>query len=109
MYQCLMVKYGELGLKGKNKSQFINRLVKNIKHTVDPCRPREIISTWGRILVPVDHDITEIIDRLQRVLSLIHICLVHIFSRYFVVILFLLKLVLKIFLGLLSLATADNN
>lgn len=74
MYQYLMVKYGELGLKGKNKSQFINRLVKNIKHTVDPCRPREIISTWGRILVPVDHDITEIIDRLQRVFGIYSIC-----------------------------------
>ena len=27
MYKLLMVKYGELGLKGKNKSIFINKLV----------------------------------------------------------------------------------
>ncbi len=74
MYQLLMIKYGELGLKGKNKSQFIHRLVKNIRHAVDPCKPREVVSTWGRILVPVDCDMTEVIDRLERVFGIYSIC-----------------------------------
>ena len=31
MYKLLLLRYGELGLKGKNKGQFIKRLQDNIK------------------------------------------------------------------------------
>ena len=35
MSQLLMIKYGELGLKGKNKNLFINRLVQNIQQALN--------------------------------------------------------------------------
>jgi thiamine biosynthesis protein ThiI len=74
IYKYLMIKYGELGLKGKNKAQFIHRLVKNIEAAVAPLKPREIISNWGRIMVPVDCDMVEVIDRLERVFGIYAIC-----------------------------------
>lgn len=70
MYSLLLVRYGELGLKGKNKSQFINRLVINIKNALKGLAPREVESTWGRIWVPVVNDMEETIARLQRVFGI---------------------------------------
>lgn len=73
-YRYLMVKYGELGLKGKNKQQFINKLVKNIEIAVESSKPRKVINNWGRLLVPVSHDIPEIIDRLEKVFGIYALC-----------------------------------
>lgn len=70
MYKLILVRYGELGLKGKNKSQFINRLVLNIKRGLKGLAPREVLSTWGRIWVPVENDLEETIERLQQVFGI---------------------------------------
>lgn len=70
MYKLILVRYGELGLKGKNKSQFINRLVINIKRGLKGLAPREVLSTWGRIWVPVEDDLEETIKRLQQVFGI---------------------------------------
>ncbi|MCR6545153.1 tRNA 4-thiouridine(8) synthase ThiI [Dehalobacterium formicoaceticum] len=70
MYELILVRYGELGLKGKNKSQFINRLVLNIKRGIKGLAPREVISTWGRIWVPVRDDLDQTIERLQQVFGI---------------------------------------
>ena len=73
-YKYLMVKYGELGLKGKNKQQFINKLIKNIEKAVEPCSPRKVINNWGRLLVPAGCDSVEVLDRLERVFGIYAIC-----------------------------------
>lgn len=70
MYELLLVRYGELGLKGKNKYQFINRLVLNIKRSIKGLAPREVVSTWGRIWVPVVDDLDQTIERLQKVFGI---------------------------------------
>ncbi len=70
MYEILMVRYGELGLKGKNKSQFINRLAHNMEYALQGLKPREVVSTWGRIMVPVECDLAEVMDRLERVFGI---------------------------------------
>ena len=46
--QLLMIKYGELGLKGKNKNQFINRLVKNIERALADLPERKVNVSLGR-------------------------------------------------------------
>jgi len=70
MYELILVRYGELGLKGKNKAQFINRLVLNIKRGIKGLAPREVVSTWGRIWVPVIGDLDQTIERLQQVFGI---------------------------------------
>jgi thiamine biosynthesis protein ThiI len=70
MYELLLVRYGELGLKGKNKSQFINRLVINIKRSLRDLAPREVKFTWGRIWVPVINDLEQTVQKLQRVFGI---------------------------------------
>ena len=51
MYKLLLLRYGELGLKGKNKGQFIKCLADNIKRALDG---RKVINTWGRLWVELD-------------------------------------------------------
>ena len=34
MYDQILIRYGELSLKGKNQKQFLKTLVKNIKHQI---------------------------------------------------------------------------
>ncbi len=72
--QLLMIKYGELGLKGKNKNQFINRLVRNIELAIADLPPRKVASNFGRITVPVLGDMPQLVERLQRVFGIYAIC-----------------------------------
>lgn len=72
--KLLMIKYGEIGLKGKNKSMFINRLVKNIEVALEGLAPRHVSSEMGRIMVPVLGDMAAVTERLQRVFGIYAIC-----------------------------------
>ena len=70
MYEALMVRYGELGLKGKNKAQFINRLARNMEYALQDLGERKVESTWGRIMVPLADDLPEVVERLERVFGI---------------------------------------
>lgn len=72
----LMVKYGELGLKGKNKNLFINQLVKNIQLAVAGLPERKVESRRGRIVVQVfdDEDMNRTAEALSRVFGIYAIC-----------------------------------
>ncbi len=70
MYKLLMLRYGELGLKGKNKSQFINRLVYNIEYALKGMTVGQVTSTWGRIIVPVQQDMPAVVEKLQKVFGI---------------------------------------
>lgn len=72
----LMVKYGELGLKGKNKNLFINQLVKNIQLALAPMGERRVESRRGRIMVQAfdDEDMARAADALSRVFGIYAIC-----------------------------------
>lgn len=74
MYQLVMVKYGELGLKGKNKMQFVNRLAKNIEKVIADLEPRKVIVNQGRIFVPAEDDMDEVMERLQKVFGIYALC-----------------------------------
>lgn len=75
--ELLMIKYGELGLKGKNKNQFINRLVKNIEKAIADLPERKVSVSLGRITVPIaatPGDMEAVVERLQRVFGIYAIC-----------------------------------
>ena len=68
----LLVRYGELGLKGKNRNLFISRLVRNMRSALYGLTPRwEVRTTWGRVWVETDASVQdEAIARLQRVFGI---------------------------------------
>ena len=67
MYKLLLLRYGELGLKGKNRGQFIQCLADNI-HKALP--HKKVESTWGRIWLDLDNDLEETLAALKNVFGL---------------------------------------
>lgn len=55
MYDHILVRYGELALKGKNRSQFIKTLARNLRRQLKAELGREVTvqSQQGRILIPL--------------------------------------------------------
>lgn len=66
MQDILLIKYGELALKGDNRSFFENKLIKNIKHALSDFKEVKVEKTHGRIYVECDGDIEEVIERLKK-------------------------------------------
>ena len=50
-YNCIMVRFGELNTKGKNKKEFINLLFKNIKKALKSFEALEIEKAHDRIYI----------------------------------------------------------
>ena len=65
----LLVRYGELGLKGKNKYKFINTLRHNMSRALDGLKDTTVISGWGRLWVETA-EAQEALDRLQKVFGI---------------------------------------
>ena len=67
-YDHIMVRFGELSTKGKNKNLFIKTLAKNIKGALSDFEGIEIISKFDHIYVKLnDNDPDKIIEILQDV------------------------------------------
>ncbi|SHE84170.1 thiamine biosynthesis protein ThiI [Thermoanaerobacter uzonensis DSM 18761] len=73
MQDILLIKYGELALKGDNRSFFENKLIKNIKHALSDFKEVNVEKTHGRIYVECDGDIEEVIERLKKVFGIVGI------------------------------------
>ena len=56
MYDHILIRYGELALKGKNQKQFLKTLVRNIRHQIklDTGEACEIKDIHGRIILPLN-------------------------------------------------------
>ena len=74
MQKVFIVHYGEIGLKGKNRSFFENRLVRNIRHALEGTEYDDVRRIHGRILVRLstNADIPEIERRLGAVMGIAH-------------------------------------
>ena len=79
-YSHIMIRFGELSTKGKNKSSFIRVLYENIKHALKDYSSLEIESRYDHIYIYLnDEDYEPIISRLQDVsgihaMSLVYRC-----------------------------------
>ncbi|MGB9663074.1 MAG: tRNA uracil 4-sulfurtransferase ThiI [Moorellaceae bacterium] len=71
MYTSLLVRYGEISLKGKNRSDFEQRLLVNIEQALADLPPRQIRKTFGRIFIELKDDLAEVKERLQRVFGVV--------------------------------------
>ena len=63
MYNILIVKYGEIGVKGKNRYIFENKLIKNVKNILKPIGKFNVYKEYGRIYVDLDgYDYEEVVE-----------------------------------------------
>lgn len=75
MYNILIVKYGEIGVKGKNRYLFENKLIKNIKNMLKPIGDFNVYKEYGRIYVDLeDYDYEEVIEEVRQVFGIVGVC-----------------------------------
>ena len=76
-YQSFLIKYAEIGIKGKNRHIFEEALVRQIKHALKPCEGNFAVHrTYGRVFVEClsDYDYSEVTEALSRVFGISGIC-----------------------------------
>lgn len=81
MAQGLLIKYGEIAIKGNNRKSFENALIHNIKESLGAIGTFSVTKEQGRLLVegsPLD----EAVLRLQKVFGIIGICPVTLFDDH---------------------------
>ena len=73
MKEIILVKNGELALKGLNRSSFEDKLIKNIKHRISDLGHFEFTKSQSTIMVdPLEEDIDldEAVDRISKVFGI---------------------------------------
>lgn len=74
MKELYLVRYGEIGLKGKNRKFFENRLTANIKKALQTVARCKVYQTHSRNFVAVlDGDTAQVINRLTQVFGIVSI------------------------------------
>ena len=77
MFQAFLIKYGEIGIKGKNRYLFEDALVNQIKHALKAVEGTfKVTKEQGRIYVEAQEafDFEEATEALQRVFGIVGIC-----------------------------------
>lgn len=75
--KVLIVKYGEIAMRGNNRYIFINRLISAIRRNIDPLGNYYVIRDPGRLIIEdrggeLDYDL--LIPRIQTIFGLIAVC-----------------------------------
>ena len=82
MFTSFLIKYAEIGIKGKNRYLFEDALVRQIKYALKKCEGEFLVhKTQGRIFVDAESefDYDEVVAHLQRVFGISGICpVVHV-------------------------------
>ena len=78
VFKAFLIKYAEIGVKGKNRGIFEDALVQQIKYALKRCEGDFAVHrTRGRIYVDVlseEYDYDETVEHLQRVFGIAEIC-----------------------------------
>ncbi|MCM1102387.1 MAG: tRNA 4-thiouridine(8) synthase ThiI [Clostridium sp.] len=77
MFKAFLIKYAEIGIKGRNRYLFEDALVRQIKYALKKCEGRFLISkTQGRIFVEAqeEFDFDETVEHLKCVFGISGIC-----------------------------------
>jgi len=74
MTKFLIVRYGEIALKGRNRSYFENKLVHNIKNVIRDMDGVKLSKQHGRIFVEHDtEDTDEVVERVIKVFGVVSV------------------------------------
>ena len=60
-YKYIMIRYGEIGTKGKNKKQFISCLYNNIKNSLKEVKNVKVYNKYDRLYVALNGEKPETI------------------------------------------------
>ncbi|SHH25273.1 tRNA uracil 4-sulfurtransferase ThiI [Tepidibacter thalassicus] len=72
MYNVVIARYGEIGIKGRNRYIFEDKLVKNIKNSLKELGKLNVYKQYGRIYIDVeDYDYETIIDEAKKVFGIV--------------------------------------
>lgn len=76
MYKAFLIKYAEIGIKGKNRYLFENALKDQIKNNLKDLGDYLVTKEQGRIYIecPEDYDYDETVEALKRVFGIAQIC-----------------------------------
>ena len=75
MYNILIAKYGEIGVKGKNRYIFENKLIRNIRNMLKPMGKFNVYKEYGRIYIDVDDSNYEaVIEEVRKVFGVVGVC-----------------------------------
>ena len=76
MFKAFLIKYAEIGLKGKNRFLFENALRDRIQEALNPLGNFAVSREQGRIFVecPEDYDYEETVEAVQKVFGISSIC-----------------------------------
>ena len=75
MYNILIAKYGEIGVKGKNRYIFENKLIRNIRNMLKSMGEFKVYKEYGRIYIDVDDTNYEaVIDEVRKVFGVVGVC-----------------------------------
>ncbi len=70
-YDVILIRYGELALKGRNRDLFEETLVRSVKEILRPYPQTKVRRTYGRMYVELNGESPgEIMERLQRVFGI---------------------------------------
>lgn len=75
-FKAFLIKYAEIGIKGKNRYLFEDALMKQIRHAVASVGEFEVRKESGRVFVEAkeDYDFDEAVTALKRVFGITGIC-----------------------------------
>ena len=77
MFTAFLIKYAEIGIKGKNRYLFEDALIHQMKYALKKCEGQFLIhKTQGRIYVDAqtEFDFDEVVEHLQKVFGISGIC-----------------------------------
>ena len=67
-YKYIMIRYGEIGTKGKNKKQFISCLYNNIKNALKQIKNVKVYNKYDRLYVALNGtDMNEVFHYLNMI------------------------------------------
>ena len=82
MENVILLRYGELALKGKNRYQFINQLVSRTKAALLGIDGSYKVEKFqGRVIVSGSYERSDAIDRISRVFGLVGVCPVDVAEK----------------------------
>jgi thiamine biosynthesis protein ThiI len=72
LYNVVIARYGEIGIKGRNRYIFEDKLVKNIKNSLREIGKLNVYKQYGRIYIDVeDYDYESIIEEARKVFGIV--------------------------------------
>lgn len=77
MFTAFLIKYAEIGIKGRNRYLFEDALIRQIKYALKKCEGEFLVhKTQGRIYVDAqsEFDYDEVVEHLQKVFGISGIC-----------------------------------